>query len=195
MPAICSIKSFGAVTMTAWMRESATAVTWVAFLMRSSELLLPPAPFAAATAAAKAKPPGPPPPAAETDGRLGVVTRFAARENTAQLGGHIGRIGVFQMEHADFRLRLGAVIHRLDDFGQMPDVGLGVGDHDGVAGFIGDNRRLRRNERRQIRDQLPRLHEPDGNDLRGNLIVVGNGVWVVAGLDRNVARLRVILAP
>ena len=29
---------------------------------------------------------------------------------------------------------------------QMPDVGLGVRDDDGVAGFVGDNRRLRRNE-------------------------------------------------
>jgi hypothetical protein len=127
--------------MTDWMRASATAVTCVAFLRRSSELLLPAPAFAAARRAKN--PPGPPPPPPKADGRLAIISRTAAGENVAQLGGHVGWIGVLQTEHADFRLRLGAVVHGLNDLDQMPDVGLGIGDDDGIAGFVGDNRRLR----------------------------------------------------
>ena len=47
-----------------------------------------------------------------------------------------------QMKHPDFRFPLGAVVNRPDDFGEMPDVRLGVGDHNGIAGFIRNNRRL-----------------------------------------------------
>src|ERR1017187_8312841 len=62
MPAISSIKSFGADTMTDWMRASATAVTAVAFLMRSFELLPAAPPPALAIIRAKNPPPPPPPP-------------------------------------------------------------------------------------------------------------------------------------
>ena len=62
-----------------------------------------------------------------------------------------------------------------------------------VAGLVGNNCGLRRNERRHVRDQLPRLHKPDRYDPRGNFVVVGNGPGVVSGLDRDVARLGIAL--
>jgi len=54
------------------------------------------------------------------------------------VGWHISR------EHADFRLRLRAVVNRLDDFRKVPDVLLRVRDDDGISRLVRHDRRLRR---------------------------------------------------
>ena len=138
----------------------------------------------------KAAPATAPAATAKTDGRLRAAT--TARKNTGEFRRHVRRTGVFQSEHANLRLRFRAVVHGPDNFRQMPDVRLRVRDDDRITFFIRHHRGLRRNERRQIRNQLPRRYKADGNDLRHDFRVVRNLVRDVAALDRDVRRLRVI---
>ena len=97
-----------------------------------------------------------------------------------------------EMEHADLRFALGAAVHGLDDFHQMADVGLGVGDDNGIARFVGDNRGVGGDKGGQILHQLFGLHKPDGNDLGDNFRIIGNLIGIVADLDGNIPGLRII---
>jgi len=101
MLAICSIRSLGAVTITAEMRPSATAETmggpflicgrWSCARARRVGHHLPEEPTG--TAATRA--------AAKTDGRLRIVTRGAAGENAGEFRPRRS-VGVFEAEHPDF---------------------------------------------------------------------------------------------
>ena len=161
------------------MRESATAVICVALWMRCWLVLAPPPPPKRA-ANPPANPPRPPPrpprPPTWMGDWLPVELGKMLLNSVATSFG----LAYCHVERLNYRLHLGAVIHRPDDFGQMPDVGLRVGDDNRVAGRIGDNRRLHRDERRQFRDQLTGIHKPDGNDPRRNLVVVGNVGGIIA---------------
>ena len=47
-----------------------------------------------------------------------------------------------QMKHTDFGLGFGTRVDGFDDLHHVPDIGLGVGHHNGVAGCIGHEGRL-----------------------------------------------------
>src|SRR5438093_13387912 len=96
------------------------------------------------------------------------------------------------MKDADLGEFLRTRVYRLDDFRHLADVGLGFGDNDGVAGLVGSDGGLVRDQRLQVFHQLHHLYKTHWNDLRDDLVSDGNLFRVAALDDGNVLRFGLI---
>src|SRR5262249_3988966 len=97
--------------------------------------------------------------------RLRIALACVVWKQSPELIGDLSRIRVAEMKNADFGKILSAHVDGTDDLRHLADVGLGIGDDDGVSRFIGGDAGVYRKQRGQILQQLPDLDEPHGNDL------------------------------
>ena len=106
-----------------------------------------------------------------------------------EFGHHGGEglgIGILQRKDPDGGGGGDGGIEGAHDFRHAPDIGLGIGDDEGVAAFVGGHAGLGGHEWFEVLGQLRGIDEADRDDLGDHFVRAGNFVGIAAADDGDV---------